>query len=179
MLNTTTSERTLVRQSEFLSFALGDEEYGIDILKVQEIRGYETPTRMVGAPAYVKGVLNLRGLVVPVVDMRLRFNLPEIRYDSNTVTIVLTIDGKVIGMVVDSVSDVIALAQEQIRPAPEFAAMGSNDHVVGIASPEPANPDQLIILLDIERLIGSLDVGSAVERQGLRDKQTEMLELTA
>src|SRR3982750_247340 len=92
---------------EFLTFRLGAEEYGIDILRVQEIRSYEAPTRIANAPAFVKGVVNLRGVIVPIVDMRIKFNLTPVNYDSFTVVIVLNIAGRVVGMVVDAVSDVI------------------------------------------------------------------------
>ncbi|OSZ67377.1 chemotaxis protein CheW [Hydrogenophaga sp. IBVHS2] len=149
---------------EFLSFRLGGEEYGIDILKVQEIRGYEVPTRIANAPQAVLGVLNLRGVIVPVIDMRLKFHLTEAPYNSQTVTIVLTIGGRVVGMVVDSVSAVIALAQGQIRPAPTFSAAVATDHLIGIASPDPEHPEQLIILMDIERLMCSADVRLVSDR---------------
>ena len=107
---------------EYLSFKLGAEEYGIDILKVQEIRGYEPPTRIANAPEFIKGVVNLRGVIVPIVDMRVRFGLDEVKYDSFTVVIILNIAGRTIGMVVDSVSDVVELAHDQIRPLPAFNA---------------------------------------------------------
>src|SRR5690349_14873438 len=103
---------------EVLSFRLGAEEYGIGILTVQEIRGYEAPTRIANAPEWLLGVLNLRGQIVPIVDMRLRFNLGQVRYDSLTVVIILNIGQHVIGMVVDGVSDVVTLAPDQVRPAP-------------------------------------------------------------
>ena len=144
---------------EFLTFALGAEEYGIDILKVQEIRGYEPATRMANAPDYIKGVLNLRGVIVPVIDMRLKFGLLDAPYNSQTVTIVLTVAGRVVGMVVDSVSDVIALDEQQIRPAPAFNAAVATDHLIGIASPDADHPEQMIILMDIEKLMGSADMG--------------------
>ena len=89
---------------EFLAFKLGAEEYGIDILKVQEIRGYEAVTRIANAPEFLKGVVNLRGIIVPIVDMRIRFNLGEPGYDQFTVVIILNIAGRVVGMVVDSVT---------------------------------------------------------------------------
>ena len=147
------------RAAEFLSFRLGGEEYGIDILKVQEIRGYEPPTRIANAPASILGVLNLRGVIVPVIDMRLQFHLPEAPFNSQTVTIVLTVAGRVVGMVVDSVSAVIALAPEQIRPAPAFNGAVATDHLIGIASPDAEHPEQMIILMDIERLMGSAATG--------------------
>ena len=104
---------------EFLSFKLASEEYGIDILRVQEIRSYEAPTRIANAPAFVKGVINLRGVIVPIIDMRLKFNLGEVNYDGFTVVIVLNIGRQVVGIVVDSVSDVITLTPEQLRPVPD------------------------------------------------------------
>ncbi len=108
--------------SEFLTFTLGDEEYAIDILKVQEIRGYEPPTMIANAPPFIKGVINLRGIIVPVVDMRIKFKLGEAEYTPFTVVIILNVAKRVIGMVVDSVSDVLSLAPQQIRPAPDFSA---------------------------------------------------------
>ena len=113
--------------NEYLTFTLGKEEYGIDILKVQEIRGYEAVTRIANAPEFIKGVVNLRGIIVPILDMRIKFNLGEAKYDRFTVVIILNVAGRVVGMVVDSVSDVIQLTAEQIRPAPDPAgACGSN-----------------------------------------------------
>ena len=118
--------------SEFLAFKLGDEEYGIDILRVQEIRSYEQPTAIANAPSFMKGVVNLRGTIVPIIDMRLKFSLSNASYDDFTVVIVLNIGKRVVGMVVDAVSDVISLSPENIRPAPEFGAMLLH----GLAIPE-------------------------------------------
>ena len=112
---------TLNAIREFLAFKLGSEEYGIDILRVQEIRSYEQPTRMANAPAFLKGVINLRGVIVPIVDMRMKFNLDKVDYDGFTVVIVLNIGKQVVGMVVDGVSDVITLTPEQLRPVPDFS----------------------------------------------------------
>src|SRR6185369_18058551 len=100
--------------SEFLTFTLGDEEYAIDILKVQEIRGYEPPTMIANAPPFIKGVINLRGIIVPVVDLRIKFNLGKIEYTPFTVVIILNVAGRVVGAVVDAVSDVISLTPAQI-----------------------------------------------------------------
>jgi len=102
-------EKTDSNGNEFLAFTLGKEEYGIDILKVQEIRGYEAVTRIANSPDFIKGVVNLRGIIVPIVDMRIKFQLGEPTYDQFTVVIILNIGGRVVGMVVDSVSDVITL----------------------------------------------------------------------
>jgi purine-binding chemotaxis protein CheW len=153
------------QRAEFLSFRLGGEEYGIDILKVQEIRGYEQATRMANAPAAVLGVLNLRGVIVPVVDMRLKFGLADAPYNNQTVTIVLTLAERVVGMVVDSVSDVVALSDDQIRPAPDFGAGVNSHYLIGIASPDPEHPERLTILMNIERLMGSADMGLAALQQ--------------
>ncbi len=140
---------------EFLAFKLGNEEYGIDILRVQEIRSYEEPTRMANAPAFIKGVINLRGVIVPIVDMRMKFHLAQVNYDSFTVVIVLNIGQQVVGMVVDGVSDVITLAPEQLRPVPELSASVASDHLLAIGS----LGDRMLILLDIEKLMGSAEMG--------------------
>ncbi|WP_084382824.1 chemotaxis protein CheW [Curvibacter delicatus] len=140
---------------EFLAFKLGTEEYGIDILRVQEIRSFEQPTRMANAPAYILGVVNLRGVIVPIIDMRIKFNLDEVKYDSFTVVIVLNIGNQVIGMVVDGVSDVITLAPEQLRPVPELSAAVASDHLLAIGSLE----NRMLILLDIEKLMSSAEMG--------------------
>ena len=115
------SEAT-ARAAEFLTFALGSEEYGVDILKVKEIRGYDAVTRLPDAPDYIKGVINLRGTIVPVVDMRLKFRLERAEYTALTVMIVLNVADRVVGMVVDSVSDVVQLSAEQVRAVPEIGA---------------------------------------------------------
>lgn len=140
---------------EFLAFKLGAEEYGIDILRVQEIRSFEAPTRMANAPAYILGVVNLRGVIVPIVDMRIKFNLEQVNYDTFTVVIVLTIDTQVVGMVVDGVSDVITLTPEQLRPVPEFTSAIGSDHLLAIGSVG----ERMLILLDIEKLMTSAEMG--------------------
>ena len=142
---------------EFLAFKLGSEEYGIDILRVQEIRSYEAPTHIANAPAHLLGVVNLRGVIVPIVDMRVTFNLEHVAYDASTVVIVLTIGARVIGMVVDAVSDVITLTPQQLRPVPEFSALVASEHLLAIGSLE----DRMLILLDIERLMSSPEIGMA------------------
>lgn len=140
---------------EFLAFKLGNEEYGIDILRVQEIRSYEEPTRLANVPPFIKGVVNLRGVIVPIVDMRLKFSLDEARYDHFTVVIVLNIGSRIVGMVVDAVSDVITLADEQMRPVPEFNASVDSEHLLAIGAVE----DRMLILVDIEKLMSSSDMG--------------------
>lgn len=140
---------------EYLTFRLDQEEYGIDILKVQEIRGYEKPTRIANAPAFIKGVVNLRGTIVPIVDMRLKFNCAQAEYNSFTVVIILNLGHRVVGIVVDSVSDVMELAQENIQAAPEVDATIDGSAVVGLGSVG----DRMLILLDIEKLMSSVDMG--------------------
>ena len=140
---------------EFLAFKLGGEEYGIDILRVQEIRSFEQPTRMANARAHILGVINLRGVIVPIVDMRIKFNLAKVDYDAFTVVIVLNIGKQVVGMVVDGVSDVIMLAPEQLRPAPDFSAEAGSNHVMAIGSLE----NRMLMLLDIEKLMSGADMG--------------------
>ena len=142
--------------NEYLTFTLGKEEYGIDILKVQEIRGYEAVTRIANAPAFIKGVVNLRGIIVPILDMRIKFNLGEARYDQFTVAIILNVAGRVVGMVVDSVSDVIQLTAEQIRPAPDFSSSTfDTKYITGLGTID----SRMLILVDIERLMSGVDMG--------------------
>ena len=140
---------------EFLAFKLGAEEYGIDILRVQEIRSYEEPTRIANAPPFIKGVVNLRGVIVPIVDIRLKFNLEQVSYDNFTVVIVLNIGNRVMGMVVDAVSDVITLTPEQLRPVPEFNSAIASDHLLAIG----AIDQRMLILVDIEKLMTSAEMG--------------------
>ncbi|WP_312306658.1 chemotaxis protein CheW [Pulveribacter sp.] len=142
---------------EYLTFRLGQEEYGIDILKVQEIRGYETPTRIAQAPAFIKGVTNLRGTIVPIVDMRLRFACARADYDTFTVVIILNLRERVVGIVVDSVSDVMELAAENIRPAPDVDSAIDAACIRGLGSVG----DRMLILLDIEKLMSGVDMGLA------------------
>ena len=140
---------------EFLAFTLGSEEYGIDILKVQEIRGYETVTRIANAPDFIKGVINLRGIIIPVVDMRIKFNLGTPVYDQFTVVIILNINGRIMGMVVDSVSDVTTLAPDQIKPAPDMGAAFNSDYVIGLGTVD----ERMLILVDIDKLMSSGEMG--------------------
>lgn len=140
---------------EFLAFKLASEEYGIDILRVQEIRSYEQPTRMANAPEFIKGVINLRGVIVPIIDMRLKFKLEQVNYDNFTVVIVLNIGKQVIGMVVDGVSDVITLTPGQLHPVPEFSSAIDSNHVMAIGSVQ----DRMLILLDIEKLMSGAEMG--------------------
>jgi purine-binding chemotaxis protein CheW len=136
---------------EVLVFALGGEEYAVDILKVQEIRGYEKVTAIPGAPAYLKGVVNLRGIIVPVIDMRIKFGQAEARYDSFTVVIILRVAGRVIGIVVDSVSDVIRLAPSEVKAAPALGSIVDSGFLAGLAT----QGDRMILLLEIEKFLSS------------------------
>jgi len=140
---------------EFLTFRLGEEEYGIDILKVQEIRSYEQPTRIANAPSFIKGVVNLRGVIVPIVDLRVKLDCASVEYNSFTVVIVLNVKGRVVGAVVDSVSDVLELAGEAIKPAPEMHTAVDTGFITGIGSVN----GRMLILMDIEELMASEDMG--------------------
>jgi len=147
---------------EFLTFRLGREEYGIDILAVQEIRGYESPTRIVNAPSYVKGVVDLRGAIVPIIDLRLKFGLESSAYDAFTVVIILNVAQRVVGVVVDAVSDVLSLQPAQIRPAPEFDGEVEAGFITGIGRVEEAGNERMLILVDIDRLMAGSSLGSAL-----------------
>lgn len=148
-----------VAANEYLTFTLGDEEYGVDILKVQEIRGYDQVTRLPGAPDFVKGAINLRGLIVPVVDMRLKFQLSEAKYDETTVMVILAVAGRTIGVVVDAVSDVIRLDPSQLRGVPDLGSAIDRQFLTGLGVVD----ERMLILLDIERLMTSEEMG-LVER---------------
>ncbi|WP_312783755.1 chemotaxis protein CheW [Acidovorax temperans] len=151
------SENVHVGAREYLTFRLDQEEYGIDILKVQEIRGYEQPTRIANAPAFIKGVVNLRGTIVPIVDMRLKFNCAQVDYNSFTVVIILNLRDRVVGIVVDSVSDVMELSAENIRSAPDVESAIDNGCILGLGSVG----ERMLILLDIEKLMSNADMGLA------------------
>ena len=146
---------------QVLTFTLGEETYGVDILRVQEIRGYSTVTRIPQAPAHVLGVLNLRGSIVPIVDMRMRFNLAQAEYTPLTVIIVLSVESPVgrrdFGVVVDGVSDVIDVAAADIKPAPELGEHVSTEFIEGLA----AVSGRMVMLLDIDTLIGGDVTGLA------------------
>lgn len=144
-----------IGETEVLSFKLGSEEYGIDILKVQEIRGYESVTAIANSPGYLKGVINLRGIIVPIVDMRVKFNISNPSYDQFTVVIILMIGKHTIGMVVDSVSDVVLLLADQIKPAPEMGSNLAAEYLKGLGTLD----ERMLILIDIDKLMSSEDMG--------------------
>ncbi|MDO9226767.1 MAG: chemotaxis protein CheW [Pseudomonadota bacterium] len=139
---------------EFLTFTLGAEEYGIDILKVQEIRGYDAVTKIANSPPFIKGVINLRGVIVPIVDLRIKFSLGEPTYDQFTVVIILNIGKRVMGVVVDGVSDVIQLSSDNLHAAPEFGSILNTRYIVGLGTVE----DRMIIVVDIEKLMTSSEM---------------------
>lgn len=158
MTQNTASADSLIGDSdsqEFLAFKLGGEEYGIEILQIQEIRNFERLTVIASAPAYMKGVMNLRGVIVPVIDLRLYFELNEAVYDDSTAVIILMIKGKTIGMVVDGVSDVITLKNTQIKPAPSMGNTFSSDYLLGLGSIE----QRMVILVDIEKVLTDEKLG--------------------
>jgi purine-binding chemotaxis protein CheW len=147
--NTTNIEDEVSHAQEYLTYSLGDEEYAIDILKVQEIRGYETPTTIANAPAFLKGVINLRGTIVPIVDLRIKFNVGQAEYTPFTVVIIINVSNRVIGIVVDSVSDVTMLRPNQILASPEFAATVDTKYITGLATLD----NRMLIVINIEQLI--------------------------
>jgi purine-binding chemotaxis protein CheW len=140
--------QTATAKKEFLAFTLGNEEYCIDILKVQEIRGYEIVTPIPNTPAFMKGVVNLRGIIVPIIDLRIKLDLEKVEYNQFTVVIILSIRGRVVGVVVDSVSDVVALGVEEIKEAPQMGAAIKTDYIDGLVTMD----ERLLIIIDIEKL---------------------------
>ena len=145
-------------RDEFLSFRLGAEEYAIDILQVREIRAHERATPMPNSPDFVKGVINLRGAIVPIVDLRSKFGFPD-ETGTSTVTIILSIAERAVGVVVDAVSDVVALAREQVKPAPELKSVIEDGFIRGIAPVD----GRMLIVLDIQRLMASPGMALAAE----------------
>lgn len=141
-------------EGEYLTFVLGAEEYGLEILKVQEIRGYDAVTQIANTPEFIKGVVNLRGKIVPIVDLRIKFNLGKVEYNEFTVVIILNLHGRVVGIVVDGVSDVIALKEEQIRDVPALVTSIDTKYIVGLATLE----QRMLILVDIEQLMTSQEM---------------------
>ena len=139
---------------EFLTFTLGTETYGIEILKVQEIRSFEPATKIANTPDFIKGVINLRGNIVPILDLRIRFKLAEVAYNDFTVVIILNLDQRTIGIVVDSVSDVLALNPDQISPVPDLVASIDTKYLLGLATKDA----QMLILLNIEQLMSSQEM---------------------
>jgi purine-binding chemotaxis protein CheW len=139
---------------EYLTFVLGAEEYGLEILKVQEIRGYDAVTKIANTPEFIKGVVNLRGKIVPIVDLRIKFHLGKVEYNEFTVVIILSLGSRVVGIVVDGVSDVLELKAEQIREMPSLVTNIDTQYIVGLATVE----ERMLILVDIEQLMSSQEM---------------------
>ncbi len=146
--------KDLAGSQEYLTFVLADESYGIDILKVQEIRGYDAVTKIANTPDFIKGVVNLRGLIVPIVDLRIKFGLGKVVYDEFTVVIILNLNGRVVGIVVDGVSDVMNLSGTQIRTVPDIVASIDTKYITGLATVD----EKMFILVDIEQLMNSQEM---------------------
>jgi len=158
-MNTDTASSPTTTQAksaagEYLTFVLGTEEYGLEILKVQEIRGYDAVTQIANTPDFIKGVVNLRGKIVPIVDLRIKFHLGKVEYDEFTVVIILSLGGRVVGIVVDGVSDVMELKEDQIRDVPSLVTSIDTKYIVGLATVE----SQMLILVDIEQLMSSQEM---------------------
>jgi len=148
---------------QLLTFLLAGEEYGVDILRVQEIKGWDSVTAIPNTPDYIKGVINLRGTIVPIIDLRLRFNLESIKYGPTTVVIVLRVEqegrSRIMGIIVDAVSDVYNVPDDGMKPAPDFGAAVDTEYVSGLMTVD----DKMVIGLDIDHLLNADEV-SAVER---------------
>jgi purine-binding chemotaxis protein CheW len=157
------NQKVQVDRQEFLAFMLGSEKYGVDILKVQEIRDYQNVTPIPNTPAFIKGVINLRGAIVPVFDMRLKFNLPDAPYDQFTVVIILNILGKIAGIVVDSVSDVVTLTRDKISKPPDFGYSVNTEYLVGVGN----IGEQMLLILDMDRLMSKDEIAVLNEASGL------------
>jgi purine-binding chemotaxis protein CheW len=140
------------RAQQYLSFLLGDEEYGVEILRVQEIKGWDSVTHIPNSPHYLCGVLNLRGTIVPVVDLRLRFDMPARVYTPTTVVVVLKVEGitsRTVGIVVDGVSDAHNVLPEEIKPAPDFGVSINTNFITGLVSIE----ENMMMILNIDSLL--------------------------
>ena len=155
----TVAAKATAPPDEVLTLRLGGEEYGIDILCLQEIRSYERPTGIAGAPLHVLGVTNLRGVIAPIVDLRCRFGI-DAAVDSDTVTAMLGLRGLTAGAVVDAVSEVVSLAPGQIKPAPAFISGIEASHITGVATLGEGERVRMLILVDIEPLLTGTEMGS-------------------
>jgi purine-binding chemotaxis protein CheW len=153
-LAVTEKPKNIVAASQFLTFSLGQEEYGIELLKVQEIKGYSAITPIPNTPPHIKGVMNLRGAVIPIVDLRIRFGMEAIEYTQFNVIIVINVGTKVMGLLVDAVSDVLNVASEDLRPAPDFGTQADTRFISGMASAG----DKVAVLLDLDTLLSDTDV---------------------
>jgi purine-binding chemotaxis protein CheW len=145
----------LAQSGEYLTFRLGAQEYAIDILRVQEIRSYEEPTRMVNSPSFIKGVVNLRGVIVPIADLRLKLEVSKVEYNEFTVVIIVNIRGTVMGAVVDAVSDVVTIDSAAVKPAPQFESSIDERFILGLVKIEA----RTLILMNVEALMGNAEMG--------------------
>ena len=166
-MTTTAKPDTAASESrQVLTFVLGNETYGVDILRVQEIRGWSAVTKIPQAPPHVLGVLNLRGSIVPIVDLRMRLSLERAEYTAITVIIVLSVVAaggrRDFGVVVDGVSDVVDVKESEVRPAPDLGSRNATDYIRGLV---PVS-ERMVVLLDIDRLIGSELGGMGIEVAG-------------
>ena len=162
------STAAVAQAGEYLTFRLGEEEYGIDILRVQEIRSYEAPTRIANSPPFIKGVVNLRGVIVPIIDLRLKLGCSEAEYNAFTVVIVLNLRGRVVGVIVDSVSDVLQLDSAHIKPAPSMTTTVDASFITGIGAVSSGDAERMLILLDIEGLLTSAEMGLIEQQNAAR-----------
>ena len=154
-MDATQTPSSTAMSGQYLTLRLGGEEYAIDILRVQEIRSYEEPTSMVNSPSFVKGVVNLRGVIVPIVDLRMKLNIANVEYNEFTVVIILNVKGTVIGAVVDGVSDVVTLDAKSIKPAPQFESSIESRFIVGLAN----LAERMLIVMNIETLMSNSELG--------------------
>lgn len=153
---TTDAASVLGSQSgQYLTLRLGSESYAIDIMRVQEIRSYEEPTKMANSPSFIKGVINLRGVIVPIVDLRMKLNVSTVEYNEFTVVIILNVRGTVIGAVVDAVSDVVTLEASQIKPAPQFESAIDSRFILGLAQVG----ERMLIVMNMESLLSNAELG--------------------
>jgi purine-binding chemotaxis protein CheW len=154
-INQMTGKDSVVHAVQYLTLRLGSEEYAIDILRVQEIRSFEEPTRMVNSPGFIKGVINLRGVIVPIADLRLKLKMSDVAYNEFTVVIILNIHGSVVGAVVDGVSDVVTLSSQDIKPAPQFDTAMDSKFILGLAK----IGERTLIVMNVEALMGNAELG--------------------
>jgi purine-binding chemotaxis protein CheW len=156
-------------ENEYLTFWLGNEYYGIDILIVQEIRTFEHVTTIANMPSHIKGVMNLRGVIIPIVDMRVKFNLSEITYNEMTVVIILNIGKRIVGIVVDSVADVVLLEVEDVQPPPNFASALDTQYITGLAS----HNELMLVLMDIQKLMNSDEMALFDQLSSSNEQKTD------
>ena len=156
---TTVTPGSATTTHQFLTFALGQEEYGVEILKIQEIKGFSAITPLPNAPAYIKGVLNLRGTIVPIVDLRKKFGMPEEAYTTFTVIVVVRVQGQVMGFIVDAVSDVLTVTGADIQPTPDLQGQVDTSFLTGLAKAR----EKLVILLDIDKVLTTAERVAAIQ----------------